>query len=94
MKEFVFHGIIQKDEDTYNAVCLELDVNAEGDSPEEARKNLKEAVEVYIGSIQYDIKCEQLTSNPMPEESTDIYFKNLKKLLHSKFYGFRDIVHV
>lgn len=94
MKEFVFHGIIQKDEDTYNAVCLELDIDAEGDSPEEARKNLKYAVEAYVGSIQKDIKYEQLTSNPMPEESADIYFKNLKKLLHSKFYGFREIVYV
>ena len=66
MKEFVFHGIIQHDEDTYNAVCLELDVNAEGATIEEARKNLKEAVEVYIESIQYDIKYEQLPSNPKP----------------------------
>ena len=94
MKKFVFHGIIQKDEDTYSAVFLELDVDAEGNSPEEARKNLRDAVEVYIESIQKDIKCEQLISNPMPEESEDIYFKNLKKLLHSKFYGFRDIVYV
>ena len=31
MKEFIFHGIIQKEEDRHTAICLELDIATEGE---------------------------------------------------------------
>jgi len=43
-----FTAIIKKGEKQYVALCPELDVVSQGKSVDEAIKNLKEAVEVYI----------------------------------------------
>ena len=91
MRGFVFHGIIQEEEDNYSAVCLELEVDAQGCSQEEARKNLRAAVEGYI---EKDNQKEKLHFGNVPEESEDVYFSNLKILLHSNFYGFREVIYV
>ena len=45
---FVFTGIIIKEDDSYAAICPELDVATDGDSAEEASANLLEAVNLYI----------------------------------------------
>lgn len=68
MKEFIFHGIVQKEEDCYTAICLELDIATEGNSLEEARENLKEAVEVYIESVIADNEEEEFIPRAVPEE--------------------------
>ncbi|HLC85559.1 MAG TPA: type II toxin-antitoxin system HicB family antitoxin [Candidatus Nanoarchaeia archaeon] len=45
-------GVIVKKEGTgYSAWCPELDVASQGKSIEEARKNLKEAVEVHVQTM-------------------------------------------
>lgn len=41
-------GIIRKGEKQYVALCPEIDVVSQGHTIEEALKNLKEAVELYI----------------------------------------------
>jgi predicted RNase H-like HicB family nuclease len=43
-----YHAIISKEEDWVVALCPELDVASEGKTEEEAMKNLKEAVELYL----------------------------------------------
>lgn len=43
-----YHAIISKEEDWVVALCPELDVASEGKTIEEAMKNLKEAVELYL----------------------------------------------
>ncbi|MEK6896691.1 MAG: type II toxin-antitoxin system HicB family antitoxin [Nanoarchaeota archaeon] len=43
-----FTAIIKKGENQYIALCQELDVVSQGHTVEEAIKNLKEAVELYI----------------------------------------------
>lgn len=43
-----FTAIIRKGEKQFVALCLEVDVVSQGYTIEEALKNLKEAVEVYI----------------------------------------------
>ena len=50
MKEYTFHGTIEKDGDVYCALCLELDIATEADRLECAKKNLRAAVEGYVES--------------------------------------------
>jgi predicted RNase H-like HicB family nuclease len=39
---------IWREDDGYVALCSELDIASQGDSVEEARRNLKEAVELFF----------------------------------------------
>jgi predicted RNase H-like HicB family nuclease len=48
MRRVVLTSIIWKEGDVYVSKCPELEVSSCGDTPEEALKNLKEAVELYI----------------------------------------------
>ena len=41
-------GIIEREDDGYVALCPQLDVASQGDTIEEARKNLIEAVELFF----------------------------------------------
>jgi predicted RNase H-like HicB family nuclease len=41
-------AIIEREGDGYVSLCPELDIASQGDSIEEARKNLREAVELFI----------------------------------------------
>jgi len=46
-----FTALITKEEKWYVAHCVELGVVSQGKTIEEAQKNLKEAVELYIESF-------------------------------------------
>lgn len=43
-------AIIEREEDMYVALCPELDVASQGSTVEEARANLREAVELFLES--------------------------------------------
>ncbi|HCY75288.1 MAG: type II toxin-antitoxin system HicB family antitoxin [Ignavibacterium sp.] len=43
-----FTAIIEKEGDMYVALCPELDIASQGNSVEEARQNLKEAIELFL----------------------------------------------
>ncbi len=43
-----FTAIIERDEDWYVALCPELDIASQGQSVEEARTNLIEAIELFF----------------------------------------------
>ncbi len=43
-------AIIEKEGDGYVALCPELDIASQGDSVEEARDNLKEALDLFFES--------------------------------------------
>ncbi len=43
-----FTGIIEREGDGYVALCPELDVASQGDTVEEARSNLIEALELFF----------------------------------------------
>lgn len=43
-----FTAIIEKEDNMYVALCPELDIASQGDSVEEARQNLKEAIELFL----------------------------------------------
>ncbi|NOZ06019.1 MAG: type II toxin-antitoxin system HicB family antitoxin [Chloroflexi bacterium] len=48
MPQMQFTGIIERDEDWYVALCPELDIASQGNSVEEARQNLIEAIELFF----------------------------------------------
>jgi len=47
----IFTAVITKEEDWYVAHCVELGVVSQGKTIEEAKANLKEAVELYLESF-------------------------------------------
>ena len=55
-----FHAVISQEKNWVVAVCPELDVVSEGKTVEEAVRNLKEAVELYL-------EDEDLESLPIKE---------------------------
>ena len=52
MKEINIIPIIWKEDGIYVSKCTELEIASAGDSPQKALKNLKEAVELYIGNAK------------------------------------------
>ena len=47
-KQHAFTVIIEHEADGYTALCPELDIASQGDSVEQARKNLIEAIELFF----------------------------------------------
>lgn len=43
-----FTAVIEKEDDGYVALCPELDIASQGDSVEEAKFNLQEAIELFF----------------------------------------------
>ena len=43
-----FTAIIEREDNQYVALCPELDIASQGDTVEEARRNLKEALELFF----------------------------------------------
>ena len=43
-----FTTIIEREDDTYVALCPELDIASQGESVSEARNNLREAIELFL----------------------------------------------
>ena len=43
-----FTAVIQRDEDMFVALCPELDIASQGDTIEDARSNLREAIELFL----------------------------------------------
>ncbi|MGB7533324.1 MAG: hypothetical protein WA977_10195 [Halobacteriota archaeon] len=97
MKEYIFHGVIEKEEDVYCALCLELDVATEADTLEGAKKNLREAVEGYVESVVRDNEEDEFIPRSVPEEVIKEYELRFKKYLSSfrppELYGYSEMVH-
>lgn len=47
-KQYRLTAIIEREGDGYVSLCPELDIASQGDSIEESRDNLKEAVELFL----------------------------------------------
>jgi predicted RNase H-like HicB family nuclease len=45
---FVFTGTIISEKDGYSSLCIDIDVASQGDTIEEAKQNLMEAVTLYL----------------------------------------------
>ena len=63
-----FTAVIHKEEDAYVALCPELDVASQGQTIQEARQNLQEAIELFLecadpAEIQGRLHEEQYVSS-------------------------------
>lgn len=47
MKQIKLTALIEREDDSYVAICPELDIASQGNTVEEARRNLTEAVELF-----------------------------------------------
>lgn len=66
---FVFTGVIIKEADGYSSLCLELDVASQGESVEEAKLNLMEAVNLYLEAA---IESNLPVLRPVPDSENPI----------------------
>ena len=80
MEMFVFTGILWKEDKEFSALCPELDVASQGESPAEARKNLLEAAALHLeGSFEdglpylRPVPTEEDPRNSFPPESLEIF---------------------
>jgi predicted RNase H-like HicB family nuclease len=55
-----FTAIIEREDDGYVALCPELDIASQGDSIEEARANLLEALELFLETASAEEIKERL----------------------------------
>ncbi len=49
-----FIAIIQREDEAYVALCPEFDIASQGDSVEQAKSNLKEAIELFFEHASKD----------------------------------------
>ena len=47
-KKHQFTAVIEREDNMYVALCPELDIASQGETVEEARSNLKEAIEAFF----------------------------------------------
>ena len=48
MKTYALTAVIERENDGFVSLCPELDIASQGDTVEEARHNLREAVELFF----------------------------------------------
>jgi predicted RNase H-like HicB family nuclease len=53
-------AIIQREDDGYVSLCPELDIASQGDTVEEARRNLAEALELFFETASQEEAEERL----------------------------------
>jgi len=58
-----FTAIIERENDMYVSLCPELDIASQGISVEEARENLKEAIELFFESASPSEITQRLHSD-------------------------------
>ncbi|MBI1930575.1 type II toxin-antitoxin system HicB family antitoxin [Candidatus Poribacteria bacterium] len=69
------HYLIEKDDDLYSAICLELNVSSQGVTIDEAKKNLHEAVALYL-EVVYEVGDEEeFMPRPAPREEWLKFFE-------------------
>ena len=67
--KFIFAGVIIKENKRYTGICLELDVATEGETVEETKTNLLEAVTVYLETA---IESNLPVLRPIPAEEDPV----------------------
>lgn len=74
--QFVFTAVVCKERRGYASLCLELDVASQGDTAQEARTALLEAVTLYLETA-FESNVPYL--RPVPAEANPLLQKTLVK---------------
>jgi predicted RNase H-like HicB family nuclease len=74
MKEntFIFKSVIIKEDAGYTALCIDIDVASEGETIEETKTNLTDAVSLYVESA---IESNLPILRPIPFDENPIYIR-------------------
>ncbi len=81
MRNLHLHSVIEKEDEIYSAVCLELNVASQGKTITEAKKNLQEAVELYLEDVITTGDEKEFIPRPASEEEWLKFFAAEAKLL-------------
>ncbi|MCZ6676492.1 MAG: hypothetical protein O7E52_04500 [Candidatus Poribacteria bacterium] len=97
-QDLLYHGLISKEEDRYCALCVEFNIATEGETLDEAKKNLKEAVEGYLEVAMEMGEHAELIPRPAPESLIKEYEMSFQQALTqqtpTELYVFGEIVYV
>ena len=80
MQKLLLHNLIEKEDNLYSAICLELNVASQGETVEEAKKNLQEAVELYLEDVIESGEEQDFIPRPAPMEEWIKFFDAEAKL--------------
>ncbi len=89
MDKLILHNIIEKENGLYSALCLELDVASQGKTVQEARKNLHEAVELYLEEVVESGEEKDFIPRPAPRSEWIKFFKSEAKTLGKRLKNSR-----
>lgn len=81
MRKLHLHSLIEKEDELYSAICLELNVASQGKTIDEAKNNLQEAVELYLEDVLEAGDEEEFIPRPAPAEEWVKFFEAKAKLL-------------
>jgi predicted RNase H-like HicB family nuclease len=66
----VLRSVLIKESDGFTALCLDTDIASDGATPEEAKANLQEAIELYIESA---VENNLPVIRPVPREDNPLF---------------------
>ncbi|OGR87590.1 MAG: hypothetical protein A3A86_07935 [Elusimicrobia bacterium RIFCSPLOWO2_01_FULL_60_11] len=66
---------IKKQGKLFSTICLELDVASQGKTSEGARKNLKEAIDLYLEDVAESHNKKKFLRRPAPYKIWQEYYK-------------------
>ena len=79
------HILIEKEGDLYSTLCLELNVASQGETLEEARKNIREAIELFLLAFYIPHGSDNTMNLPHKNQSHfDCTASSLHRPLHLK----------
>lgn len=101
MRNLHLRSLIEKENEFYSSVCLELNVVSQGKTIAEAKKNLQEAVELYLEDVVEAGDEKEFIPRPAPEEEwikfftaeADLLAKELPNIAIHKKIKFKEIVY-
>ena len=89
MHKIIFHSILEKENGLYSALCLELDVASQERTIGEAKKNLQEAIELYLEDVVEANEEKDFIPRPAPRSEWIKFFKAEAKALGKKLKNSR-----
>lgn len=89
MDKLLLHSLFEKENGMYSALCLELDVASQGKTVSEAKKNLQEAVEIYLEDVIEAKELKNFVPRPAPRSEWIKFFKAEAKALGKKLKNSR-----
>jgi predicted RNase H-like HicB family nuclease len=79
------HILIEKEGRMYSALCLELDVASQGRTVAEAKKNIVEAIELFLESVYAAGDEKEFIPRPAPVEEWMKYFQAMTRRVNENF---------